>query len=368
MLHIPSEWLNILKPNFKVLPLKERLLCGIGALLGLAISSLISWYVLGSFNAWYIAPMGASSVLLFAVSASPLAQPWNMMVGNFIAGLIGVACAIWIHDATLAFSLAVGLSIILMMSVDALHPPSGAIAMTAVLGGDAVHDLGFAFVAYPVLLNSALLLLFAVVFNRLLGRQYPQVPQLNQRSNDPTPTQRVTIQPKDIQYALEQQTKLLDISQYDLENLILDAQQHANQRLKMTTKCVDIMTKDVAYIDEKDQIVDVLEKFKHMNIMSLPVLDEQKKLVGTLALSDIVAWFKQSTEMRFAWQDQVKYIMQTKVVTVKPEQNIVDLIPLFVEKSFNYVPVIDEDEQLLGMISRADMIAVLYQYLLQKEV
>ena len=55
---IQREWLQILKPNFKVLPLKERLLCGIGALCGLAISSLISWYVLGGINAWYIAPMG----------------------------------------------------------------------------------------------------------------------------------------------------------------------------------------------------------------------------------------------------------------------------------------------------------------------
>jgi CBS domain-containing membrane protein len=48
-----SDWLNFLKPNYKVLPLKERLF-GIGALCGLAISSLISWYVLGGINAWYI--------------------------------------------------------------------------------------------------------------------------------------------------------------------------------------------------------------------------------------------------------------------------------------------------------------------------
>jgi CBS domain-containing membrane protein len=41
------EWLNTLKPNFKVLPLKERMLCGLGALLGLALSSFISWWLLG---------------------------------------------------------------------------------------------------------------------------------------------------------------------------------------------------------------------------------------------------------------------------------------------------------------------------------
>ena len=121
-------WLDTLKPNFKTLPLKERLLCGCGALLGLAISSIISWYALGGINAWYIAPMGASSVLLFAVPASPLAQPWNMVVGNTIAGLIGVSCALWIPDLTSAFSLAVGLSIFLMMTTDSLHPPSGAVS------------------------------------------------------------------------------------------------------------------------------------------------------------------------------------------------------------------------------------------------
>ena len=146
-----SDWLNFLKPNYKVLPLKERLLSGFGALCGLAISSLISWYVLGGMNAWYIAPMGASSVLLFAVPSSPLAQPWNVVVGNTLAGIIGVACTQYLPDLTSAFSVAVGFAIFMMMTTDSLHPPSGAVAITAVLGGEAVHRLGFHFVLYPVL-------------------------------------------------------------------------------------------------------------------------------------------------------------------------------------------------------------------------
>ena len=94
------NWLNTLKPNFKILPLKERLICGLGALIGLALSSLISWWILGDINAWYIAPMGASSVLLFAVSASPLSQPWNIVVGNTIAAVIGVTCSQFIPNLT----------------------------------------------------------------------------------------------------------------------------------------------------------------------------------------------------------------------------------------------------------------------------
>ena len=362
MFHSKLEWLNILKPNFKVLPLKDRLLCGIGALLGLAISSLISWYVLGDFNAWYIAPMGASSVLLFAVPASPLAQPWNMVVGNTIAGIIGVTCAIFISNSTEAFSVAVALAIFLMMTTDSLHPPSGAVAITAVLGGESIHQLGYYFIFYPVLLNSILLLVIAIIFNRLLGKQYPQVAQINTRTKDPTPTQKVTIQPQDIQDVLEEQTELLDISEYDLQKIILEAQAKANARIVSEFLCQDIMSKDVISLYEQDDIHQALDKFKHINLMSLPVVNTEHELVGTLALYDVVEWFKRAADPRASWEHLVKQIMDRKVVTVQPTQPIQDLVPYFVERSFNYIPVV-EQQKLVGIISRADMIAVMQQQL-----
>nr|WP_218948907.1 HPP family protein [Acinetobacter sp. YH16039] len=360
--HSRLEWLNTLKPNFKILPLKDRLLCGLGALLGLTLSSFISWWVLGDINAWYIAPMGASSVLLFAVPASPLAQPWNMVIGNIIAGVIGVTCAAYIPNLTEAFSVAVALSIFLMMTTDSLHPPSGAVAITAVLGGEAVHELGYYFIFYPVLLNSVLLMFVAIIFNRLLGKQYPQVAQINQRSKDPTPTQKVTIQPQDIQATLDQQTELLDISEYDLQKIILAAQEKANARGVSQFKCQDIMTKDVISLNANDDIHSALDKFKHMNLMSLPVINAQQQLVGTLALYEVVEWFKRATDLRTTWQRQVKDIMVRQVVTVKPEQPIQDLVPYFVERSFNYIPVV-EKQKMVGIISRADIIAALNQQL-----
>ena len=357
-----SDWLNFLKPNYKVLPLKERFFSGVGALCGLAISSLISWYVLGGINAWYIAPMGASSVLLFALPNSPLAQPWNVVIGNIIAGLVGVSCAQILPDLTTAFSVAVGLAIFMMMTTDSLHPPSGAVAITAVLGGDAVHRLGFHFIVYPVLLNSILLLVFAVFFNRLVGRHYPMTAHVNERSKDPTPTQKVSIQPKDIEYALEHRTELLDISQYDLEKIILEAQQRANERMVNSFVCQDIMSRDVMKLHENDDIHQALDKFKAVNLMSLPVVDHDDRLVGTLALYEVVEWFKGATDPRNSWQHYVRQIMSHRVVTVDPLQPIQDLVPYFVEKSFNYIPVVDQ-QRLIGIISRADMIAALQQQL-----
>ncbi len=362
MFHSSNEWLLNLKPNFKLLPFKDRLLCGLGALLGLLLSSLISWWVLGDFEAWYIAPMGASSVLLFAVPASPLAQPWNMVVGNSIAALVGVSCSLLFPSLTVAFSLAVAVSIILMLSTDSLHPPSGAVAITAVLGGDAVHALGYAFVFYPVLLNSVLLMVIAIVFNRMLGKSYPQQLQLNTRSKDPTPTQKVTIQPQDIQEVLDQQTELLDISEYDLQKIILEAQGLANARAVNQFTCQDIMSKDVVSLQETDDIQHALSKFKQMNLMSLPVVNSAQQLVGTLAMYQLIEWFQRATDLRSGWESEVGHIMSRKVVTVQPLQPIQDLVPYFVERSFNYIPVLNE-QQLVGIISRADIIAALNQEL-----
>ena len=365
MSEFTTNWLNTLKPNFKVLPFKDRVLCGLGALIGLAISSLISWYVLGGFNAWYIAPMGATSVLLFAVSASPLSQPWNLIIGNSIAASVGVSCAMFIAEPTLAFSLAVALTIFLMMSTDSLHPPSGAVAITAVMGGDSVHQLGYAFILYPVLLNSILLLIVAVIYNRMLGKQFPQVAQINTRSKDPTPTQKVTIQPQDIKDALADQTELLDISEYDLQKIILKAQENANARQVSDYLCQDIMSKDVIFLYAEDDIHKALDKFKQVNLMSLPVVNADNELVGTLALYEVVEWFKKSTDIHSSWQHLVKQIMNLQVVTVQAQQPIQDLIPYFVERSFNYIPVV-EGQKIVGIISRADMIAAMQQLLLKK--
>ena len=99
------------------------------------------------FNPWFIAPMGASAVLLFAVPSSPLAQPWSIIGGNLVSRadrrhLRAPACRHRRWPARLAGSLAIGA----MFSLRCLHPPSGAVALTAVLGGPAVQALGYAFV------------------------------------------------------------------------------------------------------------------------------------------------------------------------------------------------------------------------------
>jgi CBS domain-containing membrane protein len=147
----------------------------IGALFGILITGYVTELALGMSMGLplLIAPMGASAVLLFAASNSPLAQPWSIIGGNLVSALVGVFTWMWLKDPIAASGVAVAGSIGIMSLLGCLHPPSGAVALTAVLGGSAVHEMGYTFVLWPVGVNSVLLLGVALLFNNLTGLRYP---------------------------------------------------------------------------------------------------------------------------------------------------------------------------------------------------
>ena len=97
-----------------------------------------------------IAPFGATSVLLFAVPNSPLAQPWSAVVGNTVAALVSLAVCMVVHDPVLRTATSVGLAVCVTVLCRAVHPPAGAVAMTVALSPDAVRELGFKFAITPV--------------------------------------------------------------------------------------------------------------------------------------------------------------------------------------------------------------------------
>ena len=185
-----KRWLASFAPAPVGASAREKIYGALGALIGLFCTEWVGRHALGGANPWFIAPMGASAVLLFAAPASPLAQPWSIMAGNLVSALIGVTCAHAIPDPGLAAAAAGSLAIAAMFTLRCLHPPSGAVALTAVLGGPAVASLGYGFVLWPVALNSVILLSIAVAFNGALRRNYPRrhaEPAASHLTRDPRP-------------------------------------------------------------------------------------------------------------------------------------------------------------------------------------
>ncbi len=221
-------FLGRLKPHALPVARKHILLCSVGAGSGLAVTGMFSHWLLGEVNLWFIAPMGASAVLLFGVPASPLAQPWSIVGGNVLSAMIGVSVGILVPDTALACGLAAGLSIAAMYFLRCLHPPGGAVALTAILGGAEVAHQGYHFVLTPVLLNSLMLAALAIVFNNLVGRRYPH-PLAEEEVKSRGMPLGMSVTREDIHAALLD-GQFLDIDEDDVQELLEKIEQKAAMR------------------------------------------------------------------------------------------------------------------------------------------
>jgi len=218
----------------------EKLISATGGFVGILLVIAVSHLFVGDEGvALIVASMGASAVLLFAVPHGTLAQPWPLVGGHLVSAVVGVTCARLVSDPLVAAALAVSLSIAAMYYLRCIHPPGGATALTAVVGGPQLHGLGYAFVITPVLLNVALLLVTAIAVNYFFPwRRYPYCMICRQRNRalqeqreqegEEEPAETVTeISHRDLEYALRQIDSYVDVTEDDLTRIYALAAKHS---------------------------------------------------------------------------------------------------------------------------------------------
>jgi CBS-domain-containing membrane protein len=115
-----------------------------------------------------MAPFGASCVLLFSLSGSPLSQPANVIGGHFISTLVGLVLRLLFPNEWWAAALAVGLAIALMSALRITHPPAGADPLVVFAA-----DPDFSFLVFPVLSGASALVAVATLFHRVSGTTFP---------------------------------------------------------------------------------------------------------------------------------------------------------------------------------------------------
>ena len=129
-------------------------------------------------NMFLIGSFGASAVLIYGVPMGELSQPRNLVGGHVISALVGVvAYNLFPDHLVLASALAVATAIAAMMVTNTTHPPGGATALIAVIGGASVHRLGLMYAFSPVLIGVLIMLLVAVIVNNFSSnknRHYPK--------------------------------------------------------------------------------------------------------------------------------------------------------------------------------------------------
>lgn len=149
----------------------------LGAFVGIALVGLLQGVFVDEFGqGLLIGSFGATAVLVYGAIRSPLAQPRNVLGGHIISALIGVVSYQLVGDIIwLAAALAVSTAIAVMHMTKTLHPPGGATALIAVIGGESVHKLGYFYAFIPVGLGAIILIIVAVVLNNFAkNRRYPE--------------------------------------------------------------------------------------------------------------------------------------------------------------------------------------------------
>lgn len=343
----------------------ERLRFIAGAVIGVLLTGLFSRWWAGASGSvpWMVASVGASAVLVFGMPSSPLAQPWPVLGGSVVSALVGALCSVFIADTALAGAVAVGLAIALMVPLRCLHPPGGAMALYVVLsGGD-----GWQLAAFPILFNVLVLLVAAMIYNRLTGRRYPHPQRVAARKD----IAQGAFTASDVDAALAHYNQVLDVSRADLEGLLHLAGRAAFQRTLGEVRCADIMSKPPFAVEAGVSLKDAWALMRAQQIKALPVVDAQRLVVGIVTVADFMRLANLDTHEglgqrlrtlvrgRTGQPRDVHELMSHPVQVARVTQHAMDLVPLFSQGGHHHIPIVDAEDRLVGVITQTDLVRTL---------
>jgi CBS domain-containing membrane protein len=347
----------------------------------LLIGYISGFFVNGVGLPVLVASLGASAVLLFAIPHSPMSQPWSVLGGNVISALIGVTCAKYIPELFVAAAISVSLSLLIMQVLRCLHPPGGAMALLPLLGDASVHELGYRFVLQPVAINILILLTAGLVINNLLpGRRYPARAMQSRndvhKHDDPSSLDRLGVNQADLHNALKQMNTYLDVSEADLNAVYKMAGMQSYRRKMGEISCADIMSRNLVTAEYGTDIEEAWAQLHFYKIKAIPVVDKARRVIGIITLVDfmkhanlktyetfqdkLMAFIKRTPGMSADKPEVVGQIMASPVYSAKETMHIVELVPLLSERGLHYIPIVDAERRLVGMVTQSDLIAALY--------
>lgn len=365
--------------RLSAIPLTQRLKVALSAFIALFIVTYISLQLAGTAGSIVLlASMGASAVLLFGLPNSPLAKPWSFTAGHLISATVGLVCSHLFTDLALMAAVTISIVLFVMYIFECMHPPGGATALVPVIAStDQV--LGYEFLLYPVALNVFVLLAVALLLQKLWLKHGMQKPiqkydpvHLHQ---DASPLKRLGLQPEDLLSALNSFDTVVDISEQDLERLYHHAQLNAYQRKSGEIRCRDIMSRDLITVGPNSAVASAWQLLRKHKISILPVTDTEQQLLGVVSTVD----FLKNLQVPHYWgllrhvnqlllknrhnkqyKRKVAEIMVSNLSVAYEDDHIVALVPMLSDQGLHHIPVLNTQQQLVGIITQSDLIAALF--------
>lgn len=176
---------------------------------------------------------------------------------------------------------------------------------------------------------------------------------------------------EDIAAAIAELKLNLNISAEDLKAIYSCAYRHAQTRISLKLCVRDSMTQKVLSVSKFDDITLVVKLLAEKNISGLPVVDKENHVVGMISEADVVSTVGASRSHTF--KDLLKHvlghqfpekklghivgdIMTSPAITITDDAEISEAVRLMDERRIRRLPVVDKNQKLVGLISRADIV------------
>lgn len=118
----------------------------------------------------------------------------------------------------------------------------------------------------------------------------------------------------------------------------------------------DVMSQEPYPLQEDDTVLSASKFMKEERIRNLPVIDKEKRLVGLITLREII-----ETVFTNPSKILVKDAMVKQVTAVQPDTPLKGAIEVMLVNKFGCLPVIDNEQRLVGIITEATLLKTLYQ-------
>ena len=118
-------------------------------------------------------------------------------------------------------------------------------------------------------------------------------------------------------------------------------------------KAGDLMTKDVVSVTKDTPIYEALQLLRKNDITGMPVIDDDKTLVGILTEKDVLKLFYTGGDYR---DKTVDYFMKQPAVSFRVDESLESVCDFLMVQYFRRVPVVSAKGKVIGIISRPDII------------
>lgn len=358
----------------------ERRRSAIAGLLGvLLFETLLHVLPVSEATKTVMGPLGATSVILFTLPHSPLAQPWSVAGGLFVPAVLGYLCGALIPNGFVAAGVALAVAIWAQAWLRCLHPPGGAMAIG--LAMVAAHGTPAGAALAPVAANIGAILAAAFAVNNVVPhRRYPACTPAAEADLQAQPAPS-GVRHADLQAALKEFDAYLDISEEDLIQVFNLATRAAFRRHVMLT-CGDVMRPEPPSVEYATDLNEAWDLMRRRRLTALCVVDRSRRVIGLLALGDFLHHIEPDRGRPIA--ENVRRLLRPSQTTHSDKPEAVGQImretrdglvvaaagdPLdwvadcLARGAQAAIPVVDESSRLVGIITQADLSSALFHHL-----